>query len=319
MASHPSSPCAASDKNEDSDDARSQHSVDHARTCDDMEKDEDVCMRPQDEDCRSQDNGNPDEAEEEDCDQDESDKTRPYYVIYQKKCYVVPPECIVFNLRRPITVPNGTVMGEMHDTKAYKQWVNAHIGWKNMIIVSATIDNEVQMHMYVTFTTPGNKSCDSHILRPVPKAVIKAYMAWWEQHWNEKRKSKKEMQPFVNFVVGSDAQISPERHRWERLAGDTLPATEYVKKKPSKRSSEKSASPIRKKDKGKSSAKSSSHAAEKDDSDNERETHNDDAETEETPSIVSAAGATVTIPLSLFEAMAASHWCPRPHQPQPTK
>lgn len=247
---------------------------------------------------------------------DDAEDDDPYYVIYQKKCYIVPQECIIFNRREPVVVKDGTKMGEVHDTKAYRKWVKAHITWRNMIIVAAKINEEVQMHMYVTFDTD-RKSDDAHILRPVHKAVIKAYMTYWNSKWSEDRKQKEQFRPFTEFVLGTEAQISPERHRWERVT-ENEPETVYVKKTSTPRANEQFRPEVKGK---KAAAKTAPRAIERDENPKEDPPHcnsQSDAEMEESNTADTNAvssgtssgtnGATVVVPQQLFEKMAARYW-----------
>ncbi len=247
---------------------------------------------------------------------DVDEDNKPYYVIYQKKCYIVPDECIIFNRREPVEVNSGTKMGEVHDTKAYRKWIKAHITWRNMIIVAAKIGEEVQTHMYVTFKTDA-KSDDAHILRPVHKAVIKAYMTYWNTKWSEDRKQKEQFKPFVEFVLGSEAQISPERHRWQRVT-ENEPTTLYVKKTSTPRANEtEHAKPSDVKGK-KAAAKTGSRENEKGENPKDDRDSQPDAEMQESNTFPTHAptsggvggpnGATVVVPQQLFEMMAAKYW-----------
>ena len=243
------------------------------------------------------------------------DEELPYYVMYQKKCYLVPEHCIKFNKKKPVKVESGEAMGEVHDSKAPKKWVDAGVSWRNFIVVEVELDGETKQGIYVTFTTDV-ESDDIAIMRPVHKAVIKSFMEEWDA-WSEEKKGK--YPELANFALGEDAQISPVEQRWDQVKAD-LPESLYQKPKAQQRQftaksaagqSRGVAGGIGKKATGPSKAAKKAAAAAAAEAEAEEEGGEEEMEQEAAPRAAAGSvgsGRTVTISEELFDKMAAAYW-----------
>lgn len=163
-------------------------------------------------------------------------QNRDILLFFSKKYYRVPKEHIVFDMGKPFVAKSAEDAKKLHECKSHPAWVSAGVHSRHIVKLKLELDGKTLSGLYISYKIGDEESDDIYVIRALTKVIAKKFYDMWTMSpvekggWSEEKRSGDKWKELVADEPRDEAQISPERARYEVVPDPTNVLFARVKK-----------------------------------------------------------------------------------------
>jgi hypothetical protein len=147
-------------------------------------------------------------------------ENRPFLLFFSKKYYRVPKEHVVFDMGRPFVAKSAEDAKKLHECKSHPFWLSTGVHSRHIVKLKLELDGKTLSGLYISYKIGDEESDDIYVIRALTKVIAKKFYDMWtgpeeKGGWTEEKRSANKWTELIADEPRDEAQISPERARYE--------------------------------------------------------------------------------------------------------